>query len=318
MASPITGVSLAKASVAGSSKYPSNLSQDRYLTIGVWDTSKNDPNQLISDIASSAARSVKEAAFGSATGTAVPADAAPSLTKSIDNAWNGAGGIAKQYYNNNISKGNFGNPSLDDGGIPVWKYNFYLPLPNEIQEALSHDFTSQGGLVDQAAELLTSIPGISKLSGLSDTAGKISNMASLATGSQAWSYYDNKVLKYTSSDFRSLDCSWTMIANNQAEAKTIQEIILQLKAFSSPESRAGKLMVQAPHFFSLTFNNKVIDDALQFKEVVITGLSVNYSTNSDMQLFVDEMPKTINLSITFKDREPKLANTWNGKDVGIF
>ena len=80
--------------------------------------------------------------------------------------------------------------------------------------------------------------------------------------------------------------------------------------YSSPEALGGKLLLRSPHFFGLDFNNEILQKQLQFTEVNVTDISIEYSPGGNMEMFHDDMPKTIQLSISFTDREPKLHKHW--------
>ncbi|MCD6435186.1 MAG: baseplate tail-tube junction protein [Clostridiales bacterium] len=195
-----------------------------------------------------------------------------------------------------------GNPALG-GKNPTWMDNIWLPLPNEIGESLSHQYNESTGLLNT----LTGGGAKGVVDGLVTTP---SDIISKATGTQALIFNENKLAQFEGSDFRSITLSWTLIANNPKEARSIQEIITKLKAFSSPQAVSGKLLLRAPFFCRLEFPNKIIDEALQFRETVMTSIDVNYSVTGYMETFRDDMPKTISLSITFKDREPKTLQAW--------
>ena len=77
---------------------------------------------------------------------------------------------------------------------------------------------------------------------------------------------------------------------------------------------SGKLLLRAPFFAKLDFSNQLINTALQFKEVVMTSIEVNYSTSGYMETYSDDAPKTMSLSVTFQDREPKTLEDWIGTE----
>ena len=58
-----------------------------------------------------------------------------------------------------------------------------------------------------------------------------------------------------------------------------------------------------------------MNKALQFNEVNITSINVEYSPGGNMETFHDDMPKSVDLSITFTDREPKTAADWKDNSI---
>ncbi|MCD6436411.1 MAG: hypothetical protein J7L15_08525, partial [Clostridiales bacterium] len=207
----------------------------------------------------------------------------------------------------------YGNPSLNGGsnGKPIFKDSIFLPIPNGLAESLSHGYTPGLGFMDSLDQVITG----GAVKSIIELGTGYSKLVSKGTGTQALTYNENKLLDFTGSEFRSINLSWVLIANSSQEAKTIQEIILKLKAYSSPQAISGKMLLRAPFFVKLEFQNKHIEEQLQFEECVITNISVNYSTDGDMMTFHDGKPKTITLDITVKDREPKTLQKWGNYGV---
>jgi len=219
-----------------------------------------------------------------------------------------------------------GNPKVGALGDAVWMDEMWLPLPNDISEGLGHNWSENGkGTLDTItngiAGIFSAFKGtnnLDSLSGIGDTFGKsamstitdLSDVASKVTGTQALTYNENKLLQYTDTDFRSITLKWKLVPNNQRENLVLQEIITKLKAYSSPQAVAGKILLRAPFFCRLMFFNPTLNDALQFDECVMTSIDVNYSGAGTMETFKDHMPKVMDLSITFKDREPKTLQHW--------
>ena len=274
----------------GSTKFPDGLSDNRYIIFKIYDTSAGDPNIAIVNAASGLIDGAKAAFSG--TG-----DALSTIATSVGLAGNTVMDTAEDL----LTKfDDLGNPALAE----IWKDNLYLPLPNELAETLAHGYSEEAGF----AQSLPIAGGL--ISGAGNFAKTASSHISKGTGRQALIYNENKLAMFTGSEFRTISLSWTLIANNPTEAKNIQTIITKLKAYSSPQAVAGKMLLRAPYFVRLDFPNKIINQAMQFKETVMTGIEVNYAVSGHMETFVDDMPKTISLSITFKDREPKTLQAW--------
>jgi len=203
-----------------------------------------------------------------------------------------------------VSKNGLGNGSVSDHA-KSFVANIYLPLPNEIQEALSHSYEEEAGWV---GDVKANMPFLD--SGVNMAVGAAAFISKM-TGSRSVTFDKNRVSMYTESAFRTISLSWALVPNNQEESKAIHEIAKSLKKYSSPESVSGKILLKSPHFFRLKFGNKLIDEALQFYEVVIEEIGIDYSPGGNMEMNHDDTPKTLSLNITFKDREPKLMEDWD-------
>ena len=308
-------------------KFPKTLSKERTIIIKIYDTAYNDPNKTIAQGAGSAVNaaasafnntsSIKaalkagEAAVDDGGFLSSITDFADSSLKGIDavgsgvkTAFNVTVSTYSDFASNFKDVGNRGLVSRGGAdGIEKWMDSLYLPLPNEISETLQHNYSDTEGFAQSG--LIGGVTGA-----LSSPAKGASNIASKATGRQALIKNANKLVQFDSSAFRTISLSWTLIANNPEESIAIQNIITKLKAYSSPQAVSGKLLLRAPFFCRLEFPNKIIDNALQFHECVIESIEVNYSTSGHMETFVDDMPKTMSLTIKFQDREPKTLQAW--------
>ncbi len=189
-----------------------------------------------------------------------------------------------------------------------YKDAFMLPFPNTISESMAHSYDEEEGYINSVPTLGLATIGKAAL----NTGGAIT---AKATGSQAYKYYENKIAMYQHSAARSISLQWNLVPYNAQEAKNLHEIVRKLKMYSSPELLAGKLILRSPHYFWLEFKNTVLNEALQFNEVNITEISVEYSPGGSMETFKDDMPKSVDLTITFADREPKTHEDWEKKGI---
>lgn len=199
----------------------------------------------------------------------------------------------------------FGNAKLPR----VWKANIYLPLPNTLTESLSHRYNEEKGW-------LFYMPFGKTLEGAVTAAAAFSANVAKLTGGQYVRYNQNKIMMYDSTNFRDITLTWHLVPNNQAESQTLYELIRLLKMFSSAGTAAGKLLLTSPYYFALEFQNKVINDALRFNETVLTNINVTYSPGGMMELYHDQSPKSVELSLVFKDREPKVREDWAKNPAG--
>ena len=270
---------LKSASLMGSSvAFPSNIQEnDRALIIKVYDTKNSDlVNAGLEGAATKVITGLKTA-FDQVGSGAVP----PS------------GGISA------------GNKKLKKD----FKDYLILPFPNSISEEMSHSYDEEESWIKDTA--FTQVPAEMAKGFVGKTPAAVAKL----TGSQAYKYYENKIAMYQSTTARQISLSWTLVPYNPKEAENLHEIVRKLKMYSSPELLAGKLILRSPHFFELNFQNTIVDKALQFKEVNITAVQIEYSAGGNMELFHDGMPKSIDLSITFADREPKTHEDWDDKPL---
>jgi hypothetical protein len=307
-------------------QFPKGLSANRRLTIGVYDTDyktdkiyggliggtakvMGEAQAAFTDASSQAKANTDDLLTTGAAGVIAGSKViVKTVTAIVDGAKSAAGQILNQAYDT-LSQGSAANGAL----TRTWKSNFYLPLPNGISERLSHDFAEVNGWFED-------VPGAGPAAAetLKKTLEVYAPLAK-ATGSQSVVFDENKLMMYKGSAFREIIVSWELVPNNAQENDDIHEMVRQLKMYSSPQSQAGKLLLKSPHFFSLSFGNKLLDKALQFQEVVLLDVSIKYAPGGAMNMFSDGAPKTINLSMTFKDREPKLYEHWeNEKTPGLF
>ena len=291
-----------------SQKFPNDLSSDRYMQIDVYNTDQVDMVNKGFEPMLNKAEEISKQAF---------TEVQTSLE--TDNAlWNSFGTTAGA------------NAKLPD----KFKASFFLPFPNSLNEELSHVYDETDGWVKDALGAAAGVAVADAMGGGTTSkiaGGVLGNMAQVgvetgiktlegisagiakATGSQAYRFYENKIMMYNHTNFRSITLDWTFIPNNQTEANTLHKMVQDIKMYSSPQSLAGKLMVRSPHFFKLNFKNKTIQQALQFNECNLTNITISYSPSGNMELLHDKMPKSITMSIQFTEREPKLAEDWGAK-----
>jgi len=298
---------------SGSTKvlyFPEALSPQRRLKISVYDTTEGDPNIEIAasskGFVEQSIKSTKKVFSNISDGDFLNA-AADIVTGTQEAVFNtissGTGAVSAI----GTASGTFGDRLTDAGNVALvdkFIQNIFLPFPNEVQESMSQSWGTQ-------ESVMRWLP--TGLSGGTTAVETISNKVSLATGTQALIANLNKSVKWEGTEFRSITLTWTLVPNNANESKTIHEIITSLKAFASPQAVVQKSLLRAPFYFKLMFGERdgVINQALQFTECVITNIEVNYSVAGNMETFNDNNPKIMQLSITFKDREPKTLSDWS-------
>jgi hypothetical protein len=192
-------------------------------------------------------------------------------------------------------------------------YTFYLPIPNNLSENFSNTYEEKDGWIIDAAKFMADKTGpLGSLAkkGVGMVGGGMETLAKF-TGSRKIKFYENKLQMFNAQNFREISLSWTFVPHSAGEAMALQNIVKKIKAYGSPEAMAGKLLIKAPNFFSLDFKgNYVLNDALRFNEVVLISCAIDYVPGGVMETYHDNMPKAYQLSMTFRDRQPKLRRDW--------
>ena len=101
---------------------------------------------------------------------------------------------------------------------------------------------------------------------------------------------------------RGFSFSFDFVPNNAAEAKSILNIILNLKKFSLPRSIVGGVALLAPFSFEIEIGNERLKKLINMNDVVITGINVNYGADGGMQMFSDGTPKHITMQLEVSER----------------
>ena len=310
-----TALSASGCSSLGFSMFPFDLDYQHGMRIKVYDTKSDDYVNKALDSGSKMVENKMKAFFSDSGGSSTKASSASSASKQA-NAVSAKG--------NNSSSNPLGInggvwPSLPpDMGNPrlakILVDTFYLPIPNSISETISNNYNEQPGWIDDLAKYAGKLPVVGK--GIDKTVGAVKGVVGALTpyakftGTRSVSYYENKIQMFNSQNFREITLSWDFIPNNQSEAIVLQNMVKMIKAYGTPDTMAGKLLVKEPHFFGLRFNNFVLDNALRFDEVVLVTASIDYVPGGTMELYNDGQPKHIQLNMTFKDRMPKLMRDW--------
>jgi len=169
-----------------------------------------------------------------------------------------------------------------------------LPVPNSLSDSQSHDYDTTTGLAAEALKY-----GAKKVfgDGYADIASHIANQAGTHQTVTNPKYFQN----YTGTKPRTFQSSWDLIPESRAEADMIFQIVMKLKEFSSPSLSTGGATLVSPMYFSVELNNDYLTSMLSLDKVVITQVSLNYSSDDSMQLTRDGMPKQMRLDISFSE-----------------
>jgi len=301
----------------GNNKFPNNLSSEKSISIHVYNTSKYDMvfNGLLDTTQNIA--SIMTGMFSSG-GNKVSSLLGGSnifqntVERAVGGFFGTSGNSMSDMFSgffNSIPQINIGigNNKLNQTLSKTYYETFHLPIPNNLQEALNNTYEEQPGWIND-------MPGIGLLKGAVNMATDKKSLStatwSKLTGARSLQYYENKLQMYSSTDFREISMVWDLVPNNAAESATLHEIVRKIKMYGSPETAGGKLILKSPCFFGIEFTNKTLDKALQFYEVVLVSAEIEYVPGGNMEMYEDETPKHIQLTLSFRDRQPKLKEDW--------
>lgn len=192
----------------------------------------------------------------------------------------------------------------------ITKASITLPLPDDIDDDQSHQWGMEDNkiyknlkeLASKAVDKNKYTKGIKEGYQMLDTAAE-------SAGIRMPMERPHQLQNYKGSSPRSLSLSFTFLPNNQQEAKAIQDIVIAIKAFSSPSLFAGSVSMLPPYFWDLYLSNKSIMNMYRFDSMVCTKVSVKYGEEG-MQLFYDGFPKKITLSLGFDEASLTYADNY--------
>lgn len=185
-----------------------------------------------------------------------------------------------------------------------------LPLPNDINESQSHDWSAVTGAVSDAIT-----KGVNKIA--AGMTGDNEDIAMKAIGEGASKLGFRKPLvdpgyfqDYTGSQPREFTFAWDLIPNNADEAAQINKILWNMKKYTLPKSTINGLSLAAPYTFEITIGNDEISKLMGLNQVVCKNLSIQYSADGSLQMVGDGQPKWIKLSATFAERISQTSNLY--------
>ena len=295
-----------------SNRFPLDLDSDKIVMIHVYDTTKaeNVYNGLVDTTQNVMAHT--SSFFGDMANKALDYVGVDSrFSSSATTAAGGLFGSSGEGIKDMFTKMTNSLPNIDLGVANAslskrysYHESFYLPIPNNLQEEISNEYEEKQGWIND-------MPFVqSARNAVIQPIEEKSAIWSKLTGARSLKYWENKIQMYTSSGFREITLTWNLSPNNSKESIILHEIVRKIKMYGSAESVAGKLLIKSPCFFGLEFNNKILNQALQFDEVVLISASIDYVPGGNMETYNDNMPKHIQLNMTFRDREPKLREDW--------
>ena len=148
-------------------------------------------------------------------------------------------------------------------------YACALPLPNELKDMQSHRWEMEAGIVGQLAGGM-----VDKMNVKGVGASKLLAEASMSFGFRKPMVDPGMFQNYGGSAPRSFTFSFDLIPNNHEEARSIMNIILNLKKFSLPRSIVGGVSLLAPFLFEIEIGNENMRKLINMNDVVMTEIGV--------------------------------------------
>ena len=179
-------------------------------------------------------------------------------------------------------------------------YACCLPLPNEFLDSQNHNWQADQSIISEFANNFADKS--MTVGGASISANKILANASHYFGLRKPMVDPGYFQNYTGSTPRGFSMNFDFIPNNSIEAKNIMNIILNLKKFSLPRSTPDGVALLAPFTFEIEIGNDYLKKLINMNDVVITGITVNYGADGNMQMFSNGMPKHITMQLDIAER----------------
>jgi hypothetical protein len=118
-------------------------------------------------------------------------------------------------------------------------------------------------------------------------------------------YNPNTELFYNGPGLRTFSMGFNFIPKNQGEARTIDDIILDFKKWSSPAVSNADGMFEIPDIWSVQYvTNGTVDKMNRFKPAALTSVTVQANpTLQQHSTFTDGSPVETAINLTFKEVE---------------
>ena len=131
---------------------------------------------------------------------------------------------------------------------------------------------------------------------------------------------NNLELLFQGPTLRGFSFQFRLTPRSAAENKTIKKIIKTFKVSMVPEATESNLFLLSPHVFDITYMTTVGGSLRQqpfmnkFKRCAFKDFSVNYSPDGSYMTYKDGGMTAYDLSMTFAELDPVLANDYEGID----
>lgn len=306
-----------------SNVFPQDLSKTRYISFNFYDSNFTDEIKAVAvDLVAYSAKGantfVGTNAFteGLKTSASVVSKTLSSFHLNDNDIYDFAGDVVDRVTKKDAEAGNnltnatkqefakgFNARSAIENGI--FKFAIYLPLVNGMREQNSQNYSPQDGIV--ASTMGQLLP--------KSVSGALSNIGNFF-GARTLMTNPDYVQTYQGASLRAFVLSWVLMPNSKEEARAIFNIVRQFKRASSPQRTAGGAGLLPPLFCQVQFQNEIIEDSLRMEEMVIQGISINYSESGFMETFRDGVPKAIMLEVSINERRMRDESDWvSSKDT---
>lgn len=138
------------------------------------------------------------------------------------------------------------------------------------------------------------------------------------TGSDAATYLSGMVPDpmitqvYKGTGPRTWAGTWQIVPQSMGESALVALLLRNLKTYASPDKtdtpKIGMLI--QPYVFKIYFSNPLIQAAMNFNYMAITGYSINYFAQGYASTYKDMMPKHIELTMNFAEQGIKYRSDW--------
>ena len=131
---------------------------------------------------------------------------------------------------------------------------------------------------------------------------------------------NNLELLFQGPTLRGFSFQFRLTPRSAAENKTIKKIIKTFKVSMVPEATESNLFLLSPHVFDIAYLTTVGGSLTQqpymnkFKRCALKDFSVNYSPDGSYMTYKDGGMTAYDLSMTFAELDPVLANDYEGID----
>lgn len=181
------------------------------------------------------------------------------------------------------------------------KGGFVLPFPDGgLIDSVTHTYSQDHPVGSRISSYYNNLP--------------ISDVATYMTGMVP----DPMVTQvYKGTSPRTWAGTWQIVPQSMGESALVAVLLKNLKTYASPDKtdtpKIGMLI--QPYVFKIYFSNPLIQAAMNFNYMSITGYSINYFAQGYASTYKDMMPKHIELTMNFAEQGIKYRSDWTGAGI---
>ena len=278
-------------------RFPKELDPNRYIEFNFFapDTMKN----AVTKLESAAKTGISGAGDVMSGNTSGLWNKAKNIGEDVIGAGDIVFGTLSSNLKSRVQGSNFDTTTQTINTSKQWVFQINLPIPNNLEESLKHDWNTDNGPV---ASVLNAGGDI----GLQ----QIVNGIAALTGTRNVTTNPDYVQMYKGSQPRNITFSWTLMPNSKDESELMLSVIRRFKSYSSPNPSTSGAFLTSPLFCEVNIKNENLDDTIRLTNMVIDSVTANYSSGGFMEMFADGIPKVITLTISMVERKPKMAKDW--------